>query len=255
MAVTRLVTSDPWISCPSPNPEAKLRLFGFPYAGGGAATYFPWIKLLRPEVGLYAIRLPGRENRVRERAYLRLTPLIDEMVEVVTPYLDQPFAFFGHSMGSLLAFELGRALREKGLPQPLHLFTSGYRAPHLPDMRPLLYQLPDERFVTAMHERYNGIPRVVLENEELLKLFLPIMRADVTILDTYQYHDAPPLACPITTYGGEQDPSVALHELRAWQTQTDATFRLIRFAGGHFYLQDALPNLLQDIQQELARYL
>jgi medium-chain acyl-[acyl-carrier-protein] hydrolase len=255
MTATRLATANPWISCPNPSPQAKLRLFCFPYAGGGAATYYPWTKFLSSSIEFYAVRLPGRESRLRETPHVRLAPLLEELVIALVPYFDKSFVFFGHSMGSLLAFELVRALREKGLSQPLHLFVSGHRAPHLPDMRPPLYQLSDERFITAMHERYNGIPRTILENAELLKLFLPPMRADITILDTYQYKDEAPLACPISTYGGEADGSVALHELRAWQVQTNAAFRLTLFAGGHFYLQDGLPHLLQDIQQELAPYL
>jgi len=247
-------TNNLWISCPAPDPQAKVRLFCFPFAGAGTAVYFPWAKSLSPFIELCAVRLPGRESRLRERPHTRLAPLMEELVVALGPYFDRPFVFFGHSMGSILAFELARTLVAKGLPQPLHLIVSGHRAPQLPDPRPPLYQLSDDRFVQEMQVRYNGIPSVILENEELLRLFLPAMRADITILDTYQYRDASPFTFPISTYSGQEDPSVTLSELQAWQKQTNAEFSLTRLPGDHFYFQNAKMPLLEKIDQELVPY-
>jgi medium-chain acyl-[acyl-carrier-protein] hydrolase len=248
-------TLDSWVVCPNQNPQAQMRLFCFPYAGGGAAAYFRWSQLLPPDVELYAIRLPGRESRLREAPYVRLVPLIEDMAGALTPYLDKPFAFFGHSMGASLAFELTRWLRRRNMPQPLHLVASGHRAPHLPDRHPPLYHLPDDDLVREMDERYNGIPKVILENAELLAMFLPAIRADLTILDTYQYEEEAPLACPISTFGGDDDPSVTEEELSGWRMQTQGTFRLRMFAGDHFYLQAAQTEIVQAIIQEMSHHL
>lgn len=248
-------TTNSWIICPNPNPQARLRLFCFPYAGGGAAAYHPWAKLLPSDVELYAIRLPGRESRMREAPYVRLAPLVEDLAEVLSPYLDEPFVFFGHSMGALIAFELARHLRRQNMTQPLHLFASGHRAPQIPDPDPPLYQLPDAEFVKEMRERYNGIPQPILDSNELLQLFLPVIRSDVTILDTYHYTDEALLECPISAYGGENDPWVSYDQLDAWRDQTQSTFSLRMYPGDHFYLQSAQASLLQVLTNDLARFL
>ena len=246
---------NPWIVCPSPDPQARLRLFCFAYAGGGTASYFHWAKLVPKEVELYAIRLPGRESRMKEPPYVHLSALLKDLKEVLSPYLSKPFVFFGHSMGALLAFELIRELRRYNDAQPLHLFAAGHRAPQIPDPQPPLYQMPDAEFIHEMQHRYNGIPPAILSNQELLVLFLPAMRSDITILDTYRYVDEPPLACPISVFGGENDNSVSYEELDAWRYQTKNSFNLKMFPGDHFFLHNAPTSLLQVLTQELARYL
>jgi medium-chain acyl-[acyl-carrier-protein] hydrolase len=192
---------------------------------------------------------------MREAPYLRLEPLVEDMAEALSSYFDRPFVFFGHSMGALLAFELTRYLRRQNVQQPLHLVASGHRAPQLPDPYPPLYQLSDNEFVRQMDERYNGIPKAILESPELLAMFLPVMRADLTILDTYQYAEEPPLACPISVFGGDNDPSVNDDELTGWRRQTLSTFRVKLFDGEHFYFQGAPSQLVQTITQELSHYL
>jgi medium-chain acyl-[acyl-carrier-protein] hydrolase len=250
-----MTKTDPWMSFPNPNPQAQLRLFCFPYAGGGTAAYFPWAKLLPPEIALCSIRLPGRESRLRETPYVRMEPLVRDLAAALAPYLDRPYAFFGHSMGALIAFELARYLRREKMAEPLHLFASGHRAPQMPDPEPPLYLLPDDEFVRAMGERYDGIPQPILQSAELLELFLPVMRADATILDTYVYADEPPLACPISVYGGSDDPSVSRSELDGWRRQTQGACRLTTFVGGHFFLRSAQTQVVQNLSDELRRYL
>ncbi len=120
---------DPWISTPAHRPDARMRLFCFPYAGGGTSAYNPWAKSLPDEIALYSIRLPGRESRLREAPHVRMAPLVQDLADALSPYLDLPFAFFGHSMGGLVTFELARQLRRQHAPQPLHLFVSSHRAP------------------------------------------------------------------------------------------------------------------------------
>jgi medium-chain acyl-[acyl-carrier-protein] hydrolase len=244
-----------WFSIPSRSAEAKMWLFCFPYAGSGAAAYFPWAKLLPSEVALCAIRLPGRESRLRQQPYLHMEPLVQELAGALMPLLDRPFAFFGHSMGALIAFEIARSLRREKAGQPLHLFASAHRAPQLPDLEPPLYQLPDEKLVQELDRRYGGIPAAILQSDELLKLFLPMMRADTTVLDTYVYQEEPPLALPISVYGGSADSSVHDGELEGWGEQTQARFRLKIFEGDHFFLRGAQAQVVQTLNDELGSYL
>lgn len=252
MSTPTPATPQTWLVEPQPQPNATLRLFCFPYAGGGAAAFVPWRRLLPPTVALHVVQLPGRESRLREPAYRRMTPLVDALAPVLAPLLDRPYAFFGHSMGALVAFESARALRRRGAPLPVSLMVSGRRAPQLPDRASPLHPLDDAAFVQAMIQRYNGIPRLILDEPELMEIFLPILRADVELFESYVADDEAPLATPIVAFGGESDPHATLDELRAWQEQSSAGFRLRSFPGDHFYLQPQREALVTEILRTLA---
>jgi medium-chain acyl-[acyl-carrier-protein] hydrolase len=247
--------TDLWISCPNPNSQAWLRLFCFPYAGGGTTQYHGWAKTLSPSIELYAVRFPGRESRLREAPHVRIEPLVEELSNALSPYFDKPFAFFGHSMGALVSFELTRLLSRQNGTQPLCLIVSGHRAPHLPERETPLYHLPDNELVHVMQERYNGIPQFVTSNPEILELFLPTIRADVTVLDTYCYREEGALSLPIAAFGGYSDPSVTQYELDQWGRHTTTAFSLRMFSGDHFYIQSAQNEMLQALNVELAHYL
>ena len=245
-------TTNPWISFPAPKPQARARLFCLPYGGGTTATYFSWSKYLPADIELCPIRLPGRESRLKERPFSSLDPLVDELASALLPYLNKPFAIFGHSMGALISFELLKRLEGRYSSASTHLFVSSRRAAHLPDPDPPVHQLKDSDLVAAVQSRYNGIPQVVLQNEDLLQLLLPMLRADFTLLGTYQYQGGK-LACPITAFGGQQDSQVTQADLAAWRGLTSSSFRLRIFQGGHFYLQNAQSALLQAIVSDLAQ--
>lgn len=238
-----------WITCPQPNPQAALRLFCFPYAGGGTLSYRPWAEWL-PLVEVCPILLPGRERRLSEPALTEFPSLIAVLHGAMLAYLDKPFACFGHSMGGLLAFELTHQLRQQG-HLPLHLFISGCRAPQLPDPEPLLHTLPDAEFLEELR-RFNGTPDEVLANRELMALLLPTLRADFTATKTYRYSPLPPLSCPITVFGGLQDTTVTYDHLTAWQTQTIAAFSLQMLPGDHFFLNSNRASLMQAIAAKLS---
>jgi medium-chain acyl-[acyl-carrier-protein] hydrolase len=240
-----------WVACPRPNPRARRRLFCFPFAGAGAAAYWQWPSLLPAEVELCSLRLPGRENRLREPPCRRLDTLVEALVEAVGPHLELPFAFFGHSMGALIAFELARALRRRQLPMPSIVLVSGRRPPHLPERDPPLHPLPDSEFVAAVARRYNGIPASILHHAELLSLFVPILRADLELVETYTYRDEPPLDCPLSAFGGRQDDRSSETELGAWRLHTRAPFSLRMFPGDHFFLQTARAPLVQEVVRQL----
>src|SRR5262249_45449331 len=137
------VVSELWVSCSKPNPQARVRLFCFPYAGAGSSMFHIWTNLLLPEVEVYLIHLPGRDKRINEQPYKLLLPLAEVLATALGPYLNKSFAFFGHSLGGLLAFETVRQLRRQQAAQPVHLFISARFPPHKADPYAHLYQLPE----------------------------------------------------------------------------------------------------------------
>jgi medium-chain acyl-[acyl-carrier-protein] hydrolase len=229
----------------------RLRLFCFPYAGGGAAVYRGWAEQVQPEVEVCSVRLPGREARLAEPPFTRAADLAQALAGALEPLLDVPFAFFGHSMGALAAFELARELRRRGGPLPARLLVSGARAPGRPDREPPVRELPDTEFVAEVRRRYDGIPGAVLDNPELVQLLLPCLRADFTLVETYRPVDEPPLACPISCYGGLDDHHVSREDLEAWRGQTSSAFTLRMFPGDHFFLHSSESSLRRAICEEL----
>jgi medium-chain acyl-[acyl-carrier-protein] hydrolase len=241
-----------WFGTVKPNPKAQLRLFCFPYAGGGASIYRTWWQSLPPLVEVRPVQLPGRENRLSEPPFTRVEPLVQAVAEALLPHLNLPFAFFGHSMGAVIAFELARKLRAVINLEPLHLFVAGRIAPHLIDLEPPTYNLPDPELIEELR-RLNGTPREALEHPELMHLMLPLLRADFQLVQTYAYVDGAPLDCPVTAFGGLQDPEVSREELAAWREHTTGAFSLRMFEGDHFFLQAAQTQILQIISQELRQ--
>ncbi|HYP25227.1 MAG TPA: thioesterase II family protein [Blastocatellia bacterium] len=249
--VTRQAT--PWVVIPKPNPSASVRLFCFPYAGGTAAGFRKWPAGLPNSVEVWSVQYPGRGSRIRESPFTRIAPLVDAAAEALMPYMDSPFAFFGHSMGAVVAFELSRILRRELSRTPLHLFVSGRRAPQVVDDTDEIYKLPDDEFVEELR-RLNGTPAEVLEHKELMQLMLPLLRADFEAIGTYEYREEPPLACPISAFGGLEDQDVSRDNLAAWRSQTTSSFSVRMMPGDHFFLHSGEPLLLGALAQELAKF-
>lgn len=247
--------TSPWVVIPKPQPQAKFRLVCFPYAGAGPVVYRAWPDLLPGGVEVIILHYPGRESRFRETPLNAMPALVTALSAALTPFCDRPFAFFGHSLGGLVAFELARQLRRAGQPQPQHLFISSRRAPHLPEPLSPIHALEDTAFTAAVQQRYSGIPDVILQDPELLALFLPVMKADFAILETYQYTPEPPFDYPISVYSGEQDQGVTPQALAEWQIHSQHAVTVQSFPGDHFYLQGQRQPLLQSISNEIRRYL
>jgi phosphopantetheine--protein transferase-like protein len=243
-------TEGAWVTCPRPNPQARLRLFCFPYAGGGTAIFRLWPASL-PNVEVCPIRLPGREARLREPPFTRLGPLVEALAKGIRPHLDKPFAFFGHSMGSLIAFELARHLRDRLGLSPVHLFVSGRGGPQF--MAGLvLHTLPEQAFRDELR-RLQGTPAEVLDNEELMTFFGPMLRADFAVVETYTYLPGPPLDCPLSAFGGLQDANWGDEEgVAGWREHTRGPFRLRMLPGHHFFVNTAAPLVLQAIAEDLS---
>jgi len=184
--------------------------------------------------------------------FTRLSPLLKNLAQAMRPYLDMPFAFFGHSLGALIGYELARQLRGEGELQPAHLFVSACRAPHLPDPDPPIHILPEPEFVATLR-RLNGTPEPVLRHAELMQMLLPILRADFEVFETYRHANGALLECPIAAFGGLADRKVREGELTAWRERTRSRFTLRMFPGDHFFLHSARTPLLQSIAQALDR--
>jgi medium-chain acyl-[acyl-carrier-protein] hydrolase len=248
--MTTAAAFDSWIACRKPRPQARLRLFCFPYAGGGALIFRTWSAGLPADVEVCPIQLPGRGTRLMEPPFTQLSPLIQALAQALFPLLDKPFAFFGHSLGALVSFELARQLRRQYGVQPVRLFVSASRAPQLPHRGLPVHTLPEGDFLAELRH-LNGTPREVLEHEELMQIALPVLRADFTVYETYVYSTELPLNCPISTFGGLRDRTVSQSDLEAWREQTNVSFSLQMFPGDHFFLKTTQPLLLRMLSQEL----
>lgn len=239
-----------WVKYPRPNPQANLRLFCFPYAGGLARSFRDWSDHLPETIEICSIELPGRGTQIKSPLFTRLQPLTQAIAHALRLHLDKPFAFFGHSMGGLVSFEVTRLLRKDFGVMPVHLFVSGRRAPQLKPTKLPIHNLPRREFIEEL-KHLNGTPSEVLKNYELMELMLPILRADFAVLETYNYTSETPLSCPIAVFGGLEDLEVSYEELEAWREQTSSEFSLDMFQGDHFFIHSTQQLLLQLIAQKL----
>lgn len=216
-------------------PPAR-RIFCFSYAGGGASVFRGLAKSLPPGFEVFAVQLPGREDRYREPPLTSIKAIAAALLPELRPHMTVPFAFFGHSMGTLVAFELMREIRRHhGTPHPTHVFVSGRRAPHLPGRRRDLHALPDAEFWSEVG-KLEGTPAEVLEDRELKDLVEPVLRADFQACETYACDAEPPLDVPMTALGGATDGDTTQEELELWREHTTRFGGVRVLPGHHFYL-------------------
>ncbi|MGL4317023.1 MAG: thioesterase II family protein [Pseudomonas sp.] len=245
------VSPSPWFSLLQGKAPATLRLYCFPYAGAGHTVFQHWRAQLAEDIELALIKLPGRGARFCEPQAASLDELAGVLAQEIEGAEEGPehFAFFGHSMGALLAFETARALQKRGL-SPSALLVSARTAPSAKSWRERLSDLPDAAFLEHIRSM-DGLPQEVLDNPEWLALFLPIIRADFTLCENYRYRPELPLTCPIRVLAGCDDANVPLPLLDAWAGETRAGCHTQLFAGGHFYLFEREAELLDLIQCQL----
>lgn len=257
-----LTTDNRWLTFPQPNPQARLRLFCFPFGGAGASIFRSWANDLPSEVELCSIQLPGRESRLKEPPIERIELVIDALSQTLVPYLDRPFAFFGYSLGGLIGFELARRLRRQHGLVPVRVSVAAFPAPHLPN--PVVTALstndPQRDFqldVTdqALLSRYHMLPEPILADTEALQALLPAIAGDFRIVQHYTYHKDAPLTCPVSAFCGMQDEVVSREEVAAWHQHTSGAFTLQTFAGNHMFFETERQSLLQAISRDLLQYL
>ena len=237
----------------TPKNSYKCRLFCFPFAGGSASTYKDWAQALPESVEVCPINLPGRGARFSEAAHSSMHSLTDALVEALSSEITLPYFFFGHSMGTMVAFELSRKLRSLGKEEPRHLFLSARPGP-----APLSHDINHTNIISDsdlinMLAALNGTDKNLLANQELLDFMLPALRADMTIVQTHMYANDLALDAAFTVFGGIDDPTVQEQELLQWRLQTTSSFRLHMLEGDHFFLNTQRDLLLEIIKHTIEK--
>ena len=222
----------------------KLRLFAFPHAGGGSpGQYKGWRDLLPPFVGVVGVR-PDTAK------FPSMDELIPQLADAITPHLNQFFAFFGHSMGAVIAYELAQHLKRTGRPVPLKLYVSGARAPHY-RLNHIAGPEPSDAELIEQVKKLEGVPANV--NDAAIAALLPQLRADTSLYRRYIYTPCDPLNVPIQAYGGLTDPNISAGQLNAWRVHTTRDFGMKQFPGGHFYLDSpSQHDFLDELADDLA---
>ncbi|MFN0040108.1 MAG: thioesterase II family protein [Burkholderiales bacterium] len=221
-----------WLPYLKPRPNARIRLFCFPQGCGSASLFAHWPLLLPDWLDVCAVQLPGRENRMKEDPIDRMDLLVTAIHSALEPLLDKPFALFGHSMGGSIAYEWLKRMKNK--EKLVHFFPSASPPPHIPDDEQT-HKMSNEELVQHAKES-GGFAPELLDFPELLEMYLPILKADGAITETYRPVDKPELTCPITAFAGDQDEIVPAIEVREWDRYTKKQFTLHTYNGGHFFL-------------------
>ncbi len=244
-----------WLPGPAPDDAARVQLLVFPHAGGGTAVFKEWPDCLPGSIAVRPVAYPGREARFREPPCTRVAELVDAMLPVVRPELARPYALFGHSLGAFVAYELVQRLIAEGGPLPVHLFVSAARAPHTPLPSDPLDVMPEPRLLAKLRDM-GGTPERVLAEPELMKLFLPMLRADFRMSDRFERPaDDPPLPMPVSAFLGTQDDHVDADKVRAWDARAGAAFSVRAIPGDHFFIQAARRMVLDSLVADLAPHL
>jgi medium-chain acyl-[acyl-carrier-protein] hydrolase len=231
-----------------PPRQTTTRLFCFPFAGGSAAVFAGWGDAVGPDMEVWAAQPRGRGSRFRETLHRSVSEMVEDYLVVLREQLDLPFAFYGHSLGGLLAFEATRRLCAEGLPLPEHLFIGASAPPVLGLLHPRIHDLPDEPFVAAVQERYSGIPEAVLSEPELMELFLPALKADFAAHETFDRSRVTRVPSPITAIAGSDDPVIQPAMMEEWARHTNGDFALYEVPGDHFFLATSRSLVLARIR-------
>lgn len=242
-----------WLAARQANPNATVRLFCFPYAGGSEAVFRGWQEGLPDTIEVCPVQLPGRGARVKEQPFTDLSRLVEAASVGLISHLDKPFAIFGHSMGAIIAFELARRLRREYGQEPIHLFVSARCSPQTFIGRPAL-RLSDSEF-TAVLRGSEATPKEVLDDPELIGLLLPVLRADFAVGQPDGLSSGPLLSCPITAFGGIADPTTMRSCMEGWREHTSSRFMLRMLPGRHFFINTEKSLILSAIARELHQHI
>ncbi|MEV8545961.1 alpha/beta fold hydrolase [Streptomyces sp. NPDC051572] len=245
--------SDRILLRPAATGRPRYRLICLHHAGGGAAAYVPWFRRIAADVEVCVIRLPGRESRWREPAHLTVTAAVAEILDVVGPLAvdDVPMALYGHSMGGVLAYETYSALTRQGAPEPLFLAMGATPSPlRQVERAPRLAAGYGRGDLVDVLRDYRGTPPEVFEQQDLLDIVLPVLEADLLLLDAYQPALPPrPVRCPLVAFAGSCDPLVAADDTAAWRDCAAGAFEHRLLDGGHFFLQSHMDTVLDRLEE------
>lgn len=241
-----------WFPYWRPKPEAQVRLFCFPFAGGTASVLQRWAQAGFAEIDVLVAQYPGHETRFREPLFRSVPALVETLGPLLLPLLDRPFAFFGYSLGSYVSLELTHWLQRAGAPAPLGLMLAAGAPPHLKQHHGV-YALPEEAFLAELR-RYGGTPPQVLAERELMELLMPVLRADFEMADEYRRAPEPRLALPLSVWGGQEDTEPSPRALEAWRDHSTAPFALEVLPGGHFFLQTSGDRLREGVERTLRQW-
>ena len=241
-----------WLPTSTPDFSHACQLYCFPHAGGGSAIYHRWERLLPETVQVRPVKLPGRESRFREAAIDNMPELVNKLIAHVAPTIRPPFALYGHSMGGLIAFEFAQALRSQSL-RPNALFVSASRAPHLTHSNDPLHAKPDDKMIRSLVEDYGRGSPATAEELQMMEMMTDTIRADLKLLETYQYSDVEPLECSLVALAGSEDKMVNAAQVNAWRQHTTGRFAFRTLPGHHFFLRDQESAIVRLITGKLAR--
>lgn len=241
MSSTELAVESPYV-WRARRPGHVHRLICFPHAGAGAGVFADWVGRLPSSVEPIAVQLPGRQNRIAEEPFTEVAPLVRVLVQALRPVLTRRFSFFGHCGGAVLAFELARALRDRGGPQPSHLFLSGQPCPERMDEVRELHGLNDDKFRDEVVS-LGGVDPQVAEDEDVMDALMPVMRDDFVLWERHRITAGEPLDVPIITMAGDDDPRTRPDSVEGWRRQTTGPVTSHRYPGGHFFFLDAASGV------------
>ncbi|MCR5260037.1 MAG: alpha/beta fold hydrolase [Desulfovibrio sp.] len=229
---------------------SPLRMFCLPYAGGGASIYRTWGEALFPAADVWAVQLPGREERIREPKFYSIERLVSALLDAQkhNGIFDRPYVLFGHSMGAKIAYELARRMEAAGNPPQL-LLVSGSRPVNMPSAR-RISDLPDGPFSEELRH-LAGTPEAILQDRDFMAMFRPILRADFAMDEEYQHSEV--LNVPVAAFAGRRDTEVNESELARWQDLTAGSFSSAMMDGDHFYFKGREKPLLDLIRARLAQ--
>ncbi len=236
----------------TPSAESKAQVICFPPAGSGASFFATWQKQMPKSIAIRAVQLPGREQRYNEEPYRDLDALVDELKHVLSEEIDQPFVLLGHSFGAVLATLLARALEPTVSSAYLKgLVASGLRPLHLAHDQAPISHLDSTEFLLTLRDRYRAVPDMVLQNVEMRNIYLPVLRADFTMLENRPVMGPFELNCPVIAFGGRQD-TPQTERLEEWRLYTKMSFRSYLIDGDHFFPKTNRSAFLGLLRRELS---
>lgn len=238
--------STKWLPYGTQRTHARLRLLCLPYAGGNARMFRHWDAATPEGVEVCPVELPGHGTRRGEGCATSMSSLVEAMAEEMEALLNVPFAIFGYSMGGLIGFELARMLRRQYGREPAALLVAAQNAPSVPLERATARGSTDEELSAALYCS-GGMSHEALANVRFMRAFLPVLRADYTLVDTYAYASERPLQCPIHLYAGADDALVSERGQAEWRRETSGGFAVHRFPGGHYFLRDDEDRFLASV--------